>query len=54
VSDDARLGARIPVGLEYIFPDQHFDIFLEVVPLLDLIPDTDFTLNAAIGARYFF
>jgi hypothetical protein len=30
------------------------DIFLEVVPILDLAPKTDFKINAAIGARYFF
>ena len=54
VSDNTRLGIRIPVGLEYIFPDRKFDLFLEVVPLLDIAPKTDFTLNAALGARYFF
>ena len=54
VSDNTRLGIRVPVGLEYIFPDGKFDIFLEVVPLLDIAPETNFTLNAALGARYFF
>lgn len=54
VSDNTRLGVRIPVGLEYIFPDKKIDIFLEIVPLLDLAPKTEFTLNAALGARYFF
>ena len=52
--DDARVGLRIPVGLAYIFSGERVDIFLEIVPLLDLVPDTDFSLNGGIGVRYFF
>lgn len=51
---DVRIGLRIPVGLEYIFQGERVDLFLEVVPLLDLAPETDFTLNGGIGVRYFF
>lgn len=50
----AELGVRLPVGLAYLFDGAPVDIFLEVVPVLDLIPDTDVSLNAAIGARYWF
>jgi len=53
-SDDARLGVRVPLGLAYLFQKAPVDIFLEVVPILDLTPKTDFKINAAIGARYFF
>jgi hypothetical protein len=53
VGDDF-IGVRIPVGLTYLFESAPLDIFLEVVPILDLAPDTDFDLNAAVGARYFF
>ena len=52
--DDSKLGVRIPVGLTYIFDGAPMDIFFEVVPILDLAPDTDFSANAAIGVRYFF
>jgi len=52
--NDARVGLRIPVGLEYIFSGERVDIFLEIVPLLDLVPDTGFSLNGVIGVRYFF
>jgi hypothetical protein len=52
--DNARVGLRIPVGLEYIFTGERVDLFLEIVPLLDLVPDTDFSLNGGIGVRYFF
>lgn len=53
-SDDVRVGLRVPVGLEYIFPNESFDIFFELVPGMDLLPATEFQLDGAIGCRYFF
>jgi hypothetical protein len=52
--DKTRLGVRIPLGLAYLFEKITLDIFVEVVPVLDLAPETTFDLNAAIGIRYFF
>jgi hypothetical protein len=49
-----QLGVRIPVGLNYLPSKIPFDFFFEIVPLLDLIPKTDFTINGGIGFRYFF
>ncbi|MEA1912324.1 MAG: DUF3996 domain-containing protein [candidate division WOR-3 bacterium] len=54
LAKETRVGVRIPLGLEYIFTGAPFDIFLEIVPLLDLIPSTEFEVNGAIGIRYFF
>lgn len=51
---DDEIGIRFPVGLAYIFEEAPFDIFVEVVPIMNLAPDTDFDLNAAIGGRFFF
>lgn len=51
---DAELGARIPVGLAYLVPGAPMDIFLEVVPIMELAPETEFGMNGAIGVRYFF
>lgn len=54
-ADDVSLGIRIPVGLDYLFAGgTPLDVFLEVVPILDLAPDTDVTLNASLGMRYWF
>jgi len=53
-SDDSRVGARVPVGLAYIFEGRRVDLFFEIAPLLDLVPDTDFWINGGIGVRYFF
>jgi len=49
-----RTGVRIPLGMNYHFAQAPVDLFLEIVPILDLTPRTDVSLNAAIGARYFF
>jgi len=51
---DGNIGVRAPLGLDYLFAQSAFDVFLEIVPILDLTPDSDFRLNAAIGGRYFF
>lgn len=49
-----RIGMRIPLGLAYDFQNEPLDIFLELVPGLDLFPSTDFAFIAALGIRYFF
>ncbi|MBX7151498.1 hypothetical protein K1X84_07645 [bacterium] len=54
LSDKTGFGARIPVGLDYHFQNAPVDIFFEIVPVLDLIPSTDFDLNGAIGVRFWF
>jgi len=53
-SDDARFGARIPLGLTYVFASEPIDIFLEAVPVLDFTPKTDASFNGALGARFYF
>ncbi|MFB0525922.1 MAG: hypothetical protein ACETVO_00450 [bacterium] len=52
--DEVEAGFRFPIGLEYIFPRAPFDIFIEVVPILRVIEKTDFEIDGAIGARFFF
>ena len=53
-ANDTKLGVRVPLGLAYLFQSAPVDIFLEIVPILDLTPKTDFAINAALGARYYF
>ncbi|MEX0646566.1 MAG: hypothetical protein WEA56_00770 [Balneolaceae bacterium] len=53
-ADDATAGVRIPIGLNYIFPNIPFDLFVEAVPILDFAPDTEFAGNGAVGIRYYF
>jgi hypothetical protein len=51
---ETRLGIRVPVGLCYLFKNHPIDIFFEVVPVIDLAPETELNLNASLGIRYFF
>jgi hypothetical protein len=51
--DVNRLGARATLGLSYTSGSGPCDLFLEVVPVLDVIPDSDWTVTAFIGWRWF-
>lgn len=52
--DEVEAGVRFPLGLEYLFSQAPFDIFIEVVPVLRVINKTDFEMDGAIGVRFFF
>jgi hypothetical protein len=54
VDDDELIGARFPIGVAYAFDRNRFDFFFELVPIMDLAPDTDFSLNAGLGLRFWF
>ena len=51
---DDWIGIRFPVGLDYHFADAPFEIFFELVPILDLAPSTDMDMNVGLGARFYF
>ena len=51
---DDKFGIRIPVGIEYLFRNSSLGIFLELVPVLNLTPNTDFDFGGGIGIRFFF
>ncbi len=51
---DARIGMRMVFGIGYMFEDAPFDLFLEIAPILDLLPSTKMSANAGFGARFFF
>ncbi len=52
----AALGARVPVGMSYIFDKRNVpvDIYLQLVPTLWLTGDTSFDVYAEFGAHYYF
>ena len=52
--DEVDLGVRIPVGIAYEFPNDPFELFFEIVPVLNLYPGTDFDANGGFGVRYYF
>jgi hypothetical protein len=51
---DDLLGVRFPLGIAWIAATAPVDVFVELAPVLDLVPGTDLSLNAAIGVRYWF
>lgn len=52
--DESRLGFRGVIGLNYIFDSAPVDVFVELAPVLDLAPRTDFNLMGGVGLRMFF
>jgi len=52
--DETALGVRIPLGINFRSRRIPIDIFLEIVPTLNIIPKTEFDLEGGIGARYYF
>ena len=53
LGDDPTIGFRFPVGVGKTFSQYPIELFLEIVPILDIAPSSDFDINAAIGARYY-
>jgi hypothetical protein len=51
---DANIGVRVPLGLNYLFANNPLEIYFEIVPILDLMPDTNLEGNGGIGIRYYF
>ena len=54
LADDPSFGVRVPIGINYLFADAPIDVFLELVPILDLSPETDFGVGGGLGIRYWF
>jgi len=52
--NDSRLGIRGVAGILWIPSNSSFDLFMEIAPILDVIPATKFDFAGGIGARYFF
>lgn len=52
--NDTDVGVRFPFGATYLFDDAPVDVFLEVVPILDVAPESEVRMNAAAGVRYYF
>lgn len=53
-AEDFTVSLRIPVGIAYEFDKTPMEVFLEVVPMIDLVPATEFQMAGAIGFRYYF
>jgi hypothetical protein len=54
VGGESALGIRGVVGLEYQFSGAPFDLFIEIGPGINVIPDTRGGVFAGFGGRFFF
>ncbi|HBA84986.1 MAG TPA: hypothetical protein DCZ95_12900 [Verrucomicrobia bacterium] len=52
--DDHIWGVRVPFGISYLFANSPLDLFAEIAPVFDFTPDDEFSINGAVGARYYF
>jgi len=48
------LGVRFPIGLSYTLDGHIFETFLELVPIFNLTPRTNFDIQAGLGIRFYF
>ena len=53
-ANETTLSLRVPVGLAYEFEKTPIEIFLEIVPMLDLVPATEISIAGGVGFRYYF
>lgn len=54
LQDKSRFGIRIPLGIVYLLESAPLDFFFELVPVMDLAPETDLHFNGGFGVRLFF
>ena len=51
---DDEFGIRFVAGMAYIFPSAPFDMFLEIAPIMNLVPETEPDASAGLGFRFWF
>lgn len=52
--DASRLGVRGTAGLSYLFPERVYELFIELSPVIYLVPASEFSMGGGVGARHFF
>ena len=52
--EDTRIGVRVPVGLDYFFDEGRFNVFVELAPIVDLVPETELAFSGGVGLRFRF
>ena len=54
ISNYSSVGIRGVVGLEYQFANAPFDLFFELAPGVNIVPNTEVGVDAGFGGRFFF
>ena len=52
--DENEIGARLPLGIAYLFPSVPIELFAEVAPGLSILPATNADVSGGFGVRYYF
>lgn len=52
--DQTKFSFRVPLGISYEFEKARIELFMEVVPMLDLAPKTQGDIAGGVGFRYYF
>jgi len=47
-----KTGLRIPIGISYLMETAPIDLFGELAPRIDVVPETNFSLDIMLGIRY--
>lgn len=53
-NDEIEVGVRVPIGVAVQWNTAPIEVFLEVVPCLELVQETDFDLMGGLGIRFYF
>ncbi len=53
-NDNTTLGVRVPLGLDFYPSKSPLELFVEIAPVIDLVPESNFDLEFGVGARYYF
>ena len=53
-ADRTLVSLRVPIGISYQFEKTAIELFLEIVPRLDIIPAPEAGIGGGAGFRYFF
>lgn len=52
--NNSAAGARIPLGINYLFEDSPVGLFVEIAPVIDFVPDTEADGSGGFGVRFYF
>jgi hypothetical protein len=53
LGDDSHFGMRLPLGISYLFSTDPLEAFLEIAPVVKLVPDIDADVDGMIGLRVY-
>ncbi len=53
LGDDNQLGARLPFGASYLPSSDPIELFVELAPVVELVPDIGLDIDGIVGIRVY-